>query len=64
MTTKTARVWKMTTWSNKDGTGTPTRRLYVSRASAVRAADRLRARGVVAHVEHVDAQAPVSHWRS
>ena len=45
------RPWMMMTWANGDGTGAITMRYYINQRDAVRAADRLRARGIVAMVE-------------
>jgi hypothetical protein len=57
------RPWKMLTWSNGDGTGDVTERRYSSRASAVRAANKLRQRRIVALVEHENEQPSATHWR-
>lgn len=47
----TMKRWKMLTWANGDGTGEVTIKWYVSRSSAIRAADKLRAKKIVAVVE-------------
>jgi hypothetical protein len=61
---RSRKSWKMLTWTNGDGTGSLVERRYYSRASAVRAAAQLRARKIVALVEHEGGKPPVTHWRS
>ena len=64
MTGFTKGPWKMLTWTNGDGTGETVERRYSSRASAVRAANKLRERKIVALIEHEDEKPQVTHWRS
>ena len=58
------RPYRMTTWKNGDGTGKAIDRYYTTLSAAKWAANRIRATGRVAFAEHIDAKAPILHWRS
>ena len=62
----TTTYWTVATWSNGNGTGERTERRYATRATAERAAKRLRAKRIVCYVSASDEDktSPPSHWRS